>query len=297
MGSGQAVPQLGNAVPTFECGLFGDMPELISTRLWGARRADLLNTPAALGEPDLRPWPAVTWVRVSATRGWVQDWRNSVTARGLLARPFVTAAFAVSADGCLAEHKGQPTAISCPDSQCVTHLLRSMHEAVLVGLGTVLSDDPLLTTRLVEGPTGHRVVLDSELRTPLTARLLSTKERPVVLFGRHSADPSRADALRDKGAEVERLRACARGVDLHAVLGRLKARGVTTLMVEGGAQVLESFFSEGLVDYVSLTRAPSLADGPDSVRLGPVVEHTLGRWSASATLASGVDRVTFGRLF
>ena len=220
-----------------------------------------------------------------------------MTARGLLARPFVTAAFAVSADGCLAEHQGQPTSISCPDSQCVTHLLRSLNDAVLVGLGTVLAEDPLLTTRLVDGPTGQRVVLDSELRTPLTARLLSTTERPVVLFGRHSADPARAEALRDKGAEVERLRACARGVDLHAVLQRLKARGVTTVMVEGGAQVLESFFSEGLVDYVSLTRAPSLADGPDSVRLGPVVERALGRWSASATLASGVDRVTFGRTF
>lgn len=278
---------------TFERGTVGD----VATCLWGAHVAEFLNARAALGERDLQPQPAVTWLRVSASRGWVQDWRSSVTARGLLARPFVTAAFAVSSDGCLSNDKGRPTAISCLDSQCVTHLLRSLHDAVLVGLGTVLSDDPLLTTRLVEGPTGHRVVLDSELRTPLTARLLSTNERPVVLFGRHSADPARVEALRDRGAEVERLRACARGVDLHAVLQRLKARGVTTVMVSGGSQVLESFFGEGLVDYVSLTRAPSLADGPDSVRLGPIVEHALGRWTSSATLASGIDRVTFGRLF
>ena len=171
-----------------------------------------------------------------------------------------------------------------------------MNDAVLVGLGTVLADDPLLTTRLVGGPTGQRVVLDSMLRTPLTARLIKTRERPLVFFGCRSADRHRAESLRAVGAEVEQLGTGERGVDLHTMLSRLQARGVSTVMVEGGAQVLESFFAEGLVDYLSLTRAPNREQGPGSVHLGPRVLDALGCWKGTVTFCSGMDRVTFGRI-
>ena len=167
--------------------------------------------------------------RVSSSPGWVEDWRSSVNAGIPHGRPFVTAAFALGADGCLAQRKGHATTLSSPDSQCVTHLLRSMNDAVLVGLGTVLADDPLLTTRLVDGPTGQRVVLDSMLRTPITARLIKATERPLVFFGCRSADRHRAELLRAVGAEVEQLGTGERGVDLHAMLTRLQARAVSTV--------------------------------------------------------------------
>ena len=229
--------------------------------------------------------------------GWAQDWREAVLARGALERPFVTAAFALSSDGCLSGRKGRSTALSSRDALLATHLLRSMHDAILVGRGTVAADDPLLTTRLVEGPTGHRVVLDSELRTPATARLLKTEERPVVFFGVHGADPSRAESLRAAGAEVEHLEPRGEGVDLKPMLARLRARGVRTLMVEGGAQVLESFFAAGLVDYVSCTQAPVAVAGPESVRLGAGAVACLAQWPWRREISVGVDRLAFGRFF
>lgn len=212
-----------------------------------------------------------------------------------MARPFVTAAFAISSDGCLSQRKGGPTALSSPGALEVTHLIRSLHDAILVGRGTVLADDPLLTTRLVEGPTGQRVVLDTALRTPLTARLLVPGVGPVVFFGGAGADAAKAEALRAAGAVVELLEGAE--VELPQVLSRLQQRGVRTLMVEGGARVLESFFGAGLVDYLSLTQAPAQVDGPDSVRLGPLARAALDAWGRPSSLHFGVDRVTFGRLF
>ncbi|HKP59466.1 MAG TPA: RibD family protein, partial [Polyangiales bacterium] len=163
-------------------------------------------------------------------------------AESAASRPFVTAAFAISADGCLSRERGKPTRISGPESLHVTHQLRALHAALLVGVGTVLADDPALTTRLVSGPSPLRVVLDSRLRVPATARLLHSTERSAWLVTSAAASHPRAQQLSAAGADVVAVPASPEGVALPALLSMLAASGVRTLMLEGGATVLESFF-------------------------------------------------------
>lgn len=178
----------------------------------------------------------------------------------------------------------------------VAHRLRALNDAVLVGVGTVLSDDPLLATRLVKGPTGQRVVLDSRLRTPPSSRLLRARERRVLIFGSLGAEAVRTVPLRAAGARVELVNEGARGLELLAVLERLKERHVDTLLVEGGACVLETFFSAGLVDYVSLTRAPRNVREPESVLAGQRTREALQRWQESVGISVGADHLGFGAL-
>jgi riboflavin biosynthesis pyrimidine reductase len=120
-------------------------------------------------------------------------------------------AFAISRDGCLTRTRGRATIISGPESQRLTHQLRARHDALLVGVGTVLSDDPALTTRLVEGPSPLRVVLDSQLRVPTTAKLLRSTSRPAWLVTREPADAARARALAAAGAQLIQVPAADSG--------------------------------------------------------------------------------------
>lgn len=177
----------------------------------------------------------------------------------------------------------------------MAHHLRAANDAVLVGIGTVLSDDPVLATRLVKGPTGLRVVLDANLRMPHGARLLHAHERRVLIFGGRGAEASRIVALRALGAHVDTVNEAGRGLELHAVLERLKVRNVNTVLVEGGARVLESFFSAGLVDYVCLTRSPGKVHAAESVVAGPHTQEGLQRWQETLGFEAGGDHVGFGR--
>lgn len=180
-------------------------------------------------------------------------------------RPHVTVTYAQSLDGSIAERRDQPLALSGYESQLLTHRLRRWHDAILVGIGTVLSDDPRLTVRLVDGPTPVPVVVDSRLRFPLEARLLGNPN-PVVIAAGPQADPERRQALEGRGAEVLDLpRNGGVGVDLKALLARLHAKGVRRLMVEGGATVLNSFLRERLADAAIVTIAPRWVGGLPSV--------------------------------
>ncbi|MBL9037135.1 MAG: RibD family protein [Archangium sp.] len=201
-------------------------------------------------------------------------------------------AFAVSADGCLAATRGYPTPISSPASLELTHHLRAVHDAVLVGVGTVLADDPLLTTRLAPGPSPRRVVLDSRLRTPETARLLTSGGAPPLVLTTAAASPERIAALTRAGAHVEVVGRCASGVSLSDALRALARRGVTTVMVEGGAAVLDSFFSDGLVDFAVQTVAP-LTLGPGALQLGRSTQQALSRW-VPQQFSLGPDSIAVG---
>jgi 3,4-dihydroxy 2-butanone 4-phosphate synthase/GTP cyclohydrolase II len=212
------------------------------------------------------------------------------------ARPFVTAAFAMSSDGCLTETRGGSTAISGPEALRVTHQLRACHDAVLVGVGTVISDDPLLTTRLVPGPSPLRVVLDSRLRTPNTARLLRAPTCKPWLVTTARACPQRARALRAAGAELIEVASEQHGVSLTAALGQLCSRGVRSLMLEGGAAVLESFFRAQYVDYVVLTVSPRSLANPLSVTIGPITATALNQFRGRYTTRLGDDRLQAGPL-
>ena len=219
---------------------------------------------AVAGDPRGLP-PAVAGAAL-AEGHWTDDLLAGMSpARGAGQRPFVTLTYAQSVDGCIAESKDQPLAISGPQSRTFTHQLRAAHDAILVGIGTVLTDDPRLTVRLVEAPRDPRpVVLDSRLRFPATARLL-TGPGPWIVTA-EDADPERQAKLEAAGAKVLRLPLSAPGrIDLERLLAALAEKGVKSLMVEGGATVISSFLAARLVDHLVVTVAPMLVGGLPAV--------------------------------
>jgi len=175
-------------------------------------------------------------------------------------RPRVTLAYAQSLDGSIAL-PGQRLELSSPESMKMTHELRAAHDAILVGIGTVLIDDPRLTVRLAPGPHPRPIVLDSHLRIPLTANLLKHPAHPLRVAVT-DPDPKRQSEIEALGAKIYRLPpAPYGGVDLHALLDLLGELEVKTLMVEGGARVIQSFFEQRLADRLVLTLAPYLVGG------------------------------------
>jgi 3,4-dihydroxy 2-butanone 4-phosphate synthase/GTP cyclohydrolase II len=179
-------------------------------------------------------------------------------------RPFVTLSYAQSLDGSIAARRGATTPISGPEALRLTHQLRAHHDAILVGIGTVLADDPQLTVRLVRGPSPQPVIVDSRLRLPPTARLLSDGRAWIATTD--AADRRRQAALEAGGARVVRLPADEAGrVSLPALLAYLHRQHVHSLMIEGGARVIGRVLAERLADRLVLTIAPLLLGGLNAV--------------------------------
>jgi len=236
-------------------------------------------------------------------------------------RPFVTLAYAQSVDGSISIARGQRSALSGPDSLRFTHALRAGHDGILVGVGTVLADDPELRVRLVDGRDPQPVIVDSHLSTPLQAKLLArapwigttvgTTARPAAPGTPHArpSDGERRAEMEARGARILTCDAQPNGwVDLGALLSQLHDAGIEDLMVEGGARIITSFLDARLVDYVTVTIAPMFMGGLPAVgRLNrpalpantPASEPTsacgpaLGRW-VSARL--GHDLVLSGEV-
>ena len=208
-------------------------------------------------------------------------------------RPFVSLSYAQSLDGSLAARPGVPLLLSGPESSALTHRLRAAHDAVLVGIGTVLADDPRLTVRGVPGESPQPIVLDSRLRFPLDRRLLDHPHLPWVAA--HTPDDAKAESLLGKGAQVLRLPSDAGLVDLKALLRELKTRGISRVMVEGGARVIRSFLAARCVDWVLLTIAPTFIGGlralsfEDGAGAGFVLRRP--QWQAL-----GADGIVWGEL-
>ena len=182
-------------------------------------------------------------------------------------RPFVTLSYAQSVDGSIAARPGQSLALSGALSMTLTHQLRAAHDAILVGIGTVLADNPHLTVRLVEGKNPQPIVADSRLRFPLSANLLCEHPLSPWIAAGEPADTGRQQVLEAAGARILRLPMNARGhVNLAALLDRLGALDITSVMVEGGARIITSFLAERLVDHIVLTVAPRLIGGIRAVR-------------------------------
>jgi len=176
-------------------------------------------------------------------------------------RPFVTLTYAQSIDGSIASSEGNPLAISGAESLAMTHRLRASHDAILVGIGTVLTDDPRLTVRHSDGSHPRPVVLDTRLRFPTDARLLSCDgPRPIIATNQQASEERQAD-LEATGATVVRLSCTPDGVCLDSLLDRLGERGIESLMVEGGSEVIHSFLRRRLVDHLIITVAPRFVGG------------------------------------
>jgi GTP cyclohydrolase II len=172
-------------------------------------------------------------------------------------RPWVVLKYAQTVDGRIATRRGDAKWISGEAERRISHGLRAACDAVLVGVGTAIIDDPQLTVRMVPGSSPLRVVLDSTLRLPATARVLDDGAATVVITTAPSSKERRA-ALRARAVGVHVVDAGPRGVDLAAALQTLRALGVASLLVEGGGRVITSFFAEKLVDRVVLGIAPTI---------------------------------------
>jgi diaminohydroxyphosphoribosylaminopyrimidine deaminase/5-amino-6-(5-phosphoribosylamino)uracil reductase len=183
----------------------------------------------------------------------------------LLGRPFVLLKAALTLDGRIATASGRSRWITSPTQRRQARWLRRLHDAVLVGVDTALADDPLLLPSPRTRRPFARVVLDSRLRLPSTGRLARTATRRTpVLVVACAPDPGRRRALEALGVEVLTVTGEEGRVSLPVTLEALFARGVTSLMVEGGGEVLGSFLARRLVDQVALFRAPLLLGGRGS---------------------------------
>jgi diaminohydroxyphosphoribosylaminopyrimidine deaminase/5-amino-6-(5-phosphoribosylamino)uracil reductase len=190
-------------------------------------------------------------------------------------RPHVILKLAVSSDDRIAAAGRRPVAISGDAARSRVHLLRAQCDAILVGIGTVLADDPLLTVRLpgMEAQSPVRVVLDRSLRIPGSSRLVhSARETPLWVMTSSLAEAPAAMKLGAAGAQVIRVASAPPGLDLQAVLRALAEKGITRLLVEGGSRVASSFVAAGLADEMWLLRGSNSigADGVPALDALPV---------------------------
>jgi diaminohydroxyphosphoribosylaminopyrimidine deaminase/5-amino-6-(5-phosphoribosylamino)uracil reductase len=180
-------------------------------------------------------------------------------------RPLVTLKTASTLDGRIATHRGESQWITGEAARRASHLLRAQHDAVVVGSGTALADNPDLTCRLdgLQQWSPVRVVFDSHLRLPLTAKLVATaREVPTWMVALDNADHDRRAALIDCGVEIISVHPGEGGnPDIGAALHELGKRGLTRVLVEGGAHLAAALLRRHLVDRIAWFRAPKLIGG------------------------------------
>lgn len=176
--------------------------------------------------------------------------------------PFVTVSYAQSLDGCISSSHDERLSLSGREASQLTHRLRVSHNAILIGIGTVQADDPLLTVRYVQGTNPQPVVFDSRLRFPLDARLIT--ENPLLpwIFTTQDSDPQRKKILEDAGARVVTVQPDENGrVDAVPALAMLGQYGITSVMVEGGAGIITTFLSRRLLNKLIITVTPLIIGG------------------------------------
>ncbi len=178
--------------------------------------------------------------------------------------PFVTAKFAASLDGRIATAGGESRWITSEESRAVANRLRHIHDAILVGVNTVITDDPELTTRFEGGRSPLRVILDSTLRIPAGARVLHAGLGGALVATTNRAHPEDVERLRESGIQVEVIDQGPGGVDVRALMALLGSRDVLSVLIEGGSGVLGAAFDAGIVDKVVAVLAPRIIGGVDA---------------------------------
>lgn len=192
--------------------------------------------------------------------------KNAEIHRKQTGLPLVTLSYAQSLDGSIAAVKGKPLPISGAAAQKITHALRAAHDGILVGIGTVLADDPQLTVRLVKGINPQPCILDSTLRFPENANLLKREEKLPWIATTERASIKRQAALEKAGARILHFPSDNHGhVPLIPFLQHLAGEGMNSMMVEGGACVISTFLSSRLVDQVVITIASCFVGGLPAV--------------------------------
>lgn len=183
-------------------------------------------------------------------------------------RPFVISKFAMTLDGKIATHTGHSKWITGEPSRYTVHQLRNEVDAILVGIGTVLADNPSLTTRLPDEKNSKnpiRVILDSELRVPFDANVVSTAEAKTIIVTSEQAEQEKLAALGEKGVDFIFVPKTETGLDLDVMLTELYKKGITDVLVEGGSEINASFLRAGLIDKYLIYIAPKLLGGRNSL--------------------------------
>jgi len=181
-----------------------------------------------------------------------------------LGRPMITLKLASTLDGRIATRSGESQWITGPEARRAAHALRGQHDAVLAGVGTVQADNPVLTCRIpgYRKMPDLRIVVDSRLRTRLTAQVISTATAvPTWFLHRPGADPDRMNALQAANVRLIEVAGAEHGIDLVAGMQALGSAGLTRVLIEGGAQIAAALLREKLVDRIAWFHAPTVMGG------------------------------------
>jgi diaminohydroxyphosphoribosylaminopyrimidine deaminase/5-amino-6-(5-phosphoribosylamino)uracil reductase len=213
--------------------------------------------------------------READARRLIAPWTKFVTT-GV---PYVTLKLALSLDGRIAARTGASKWVTGHQARARVHLLRAQHDAIVVGIGTALADDPQLTVREAPGQSPPRVVFDTKLRLPLTGKLVQTaRDVPTWVICTTDAPSSAEQELVERGVEVLRAPPSAEGrIDTLSGLKMLAARGIVAAMVEGGAELAGSILAGAVADELHAFIAPIL--------LGPRGRPGAVDWAGPATPA------------
>jgi riboflavin-specific deaminase-like protein len=229
-----------------------------------------------------------------------QDWldRLSLQSAEFLDchhRPMVTVSYAQSIDGSIATRNRQQLQLSGQQSMLLTHRIRDACDAILVGINTVMIDDPQLTARLPGGTSPQAIVLDSTLRMPMKARLLERSDFPCWLACTDRSDVERIMILENQGLEIIQCHSDSLGrVDLLHLLRQLGERGIRSIMVEGGSQVITSFIEARLVEQMIITVAPCFVGGLPIINGSMAGNGALMHLEPVSYQACGSDIVLWG---
>jgi diaminohydroxyphosphoribosylaminopyrimidine deaminase/5-amino-6-(5-phosphoribosylamino)uracil reductase len=215
-----------------------------------------------------------------------------------LGRPMVTLKLASTLDGRIATHSGESQWITGTPARRLAHAMRGRHDAVMVGVGTVLADNPELTCRIPGfRPTPIvRIIADSHLRTPLTSRLMATAaDIPTWFLLREGTNLAREDAFAEIGATLIKIPGSPAGVDLKAAMTALNNAGLTRILVEGGGQLAAAMLRADLVDRIAWFHAPSVMGGdgwPAVQAFGATTLDQMPRFRRDCITAVGDDILT-----
>ena len=177
--------------------------------------------------------------------------------------PFVTSKFACSLDGKIATVGGESKWISCEESRKFSHHLRDISDGIMVGVGTVLADNPSLTTRIENGKNPVRIVVDSMARTPINSKIICDGEAKTILAVTKNAPPEKIFALKNLGIEI--IETDGEKVNLKFLMQELAKREITSVLVEGGGTLHFSMMKENLVDKIFAFVAPKIFGGKNSL--------------------------------